>query len=491
MSDEDLCEVGLYGLAVMGQNFALNMASHGFKVCVANRSPAKVDVTVQRAKDEGELPLVGAYSVEEFVSKLSKPRKVIILVMAGKPVDDTIALLSEHMEEGDVIVDGGNEWYPNTVRRSETLEPKGIHFVGMGISGGEEGARHGPSLMPGGPREAFDLMEPILMKCAAQVDDGPCTAYLGPIGSGNYVKMVHNGIEYADMQLIAEVYDVLKKIVGMSNEEMAAKFEKWNEGPLASYLIEITAKILAKPDDVTGEGYVIDYILDKTGMKGTGRWTVQEAAEQSVAASTIAAALDCRYLSGRKEERVKASKILTGPQDIPNISKDQIVEDLLSALYAAKVCSYAQGLSLIKAASDANNWDVDLSECARIWKGGCIIRADLLTKIQKALANDPSLPNLMVDPSFAEELCRRQFAWRRIATLCVACGLGASALCTALNYFDTYRRDTLPANLVQAQRDFFGGHTFERIDQEGSFHCIWTDAHKAIGDASERTAGNV
>jgi len=491
MSDEDLCDVGLYGLAVMGQNFALNMASHEFKVCVGNRSPSKVDVTIQRAKDEGDLPLVGAYNMEEFVSKLSKPRKVIILVMAGKPVDDTIEQLSQYMEEGDVIVDGGNEWYPNSVRRAESLKEKGIHFIGMGISGGEEGARNGPSLMPGGPKEAYDIMEPSLVKCAAQVDDQPCTAYLGPVGSGNYVKMVHNGIEYADMQLIAEVYDVLKKIVGMSNEDIAAKFASWNEGVLSSYLIEITAKIFAKQDDVTGEGQVVDYILDKTGMKGTGRWTVQEAAEQSVAAPTIAASLDVRYLSGRKEERVKASKILSGPQDIPNISKDQIVEDLQAALYASKVVCYAQGLALIKAASEANNWNVNLADCVQLWRGGCIIRAALLEKIHKAFQTDSDLPNLMIDPNFAEELNRKQFAWRRIATLTVACGLGASALTSSLNYFDTYRRESLPANLTQAQRDFFGGHTYERIDAEGAFHCAWTETHKSIGDVSERTKGEL
>mmetsp|Transcript_8958 Transcript_8958/g.19214 ORF Transcript_8958/g.19214 Transcript_8958/m.19214 type:complete len:268 (+) Transcript_8958:151-954(+) len=257
---EELCDVGLYGLAVMGQNFALNMASKGFSVCVGNRSPAKVDLTVQRAKDEGNLPLVGSTSPAEFISKIAKPRKVIILVMAGKPVDETIAQLSEHMEPGDIIVDGGNEWLNNSIRRAEELEPKGIHFVGMGISGGEEGARNGPSLMPGGPREAYDQLEPIIMKCAAQVSDGACTGYVGPVGSGNYVKMVHNGVEYADMQLIGEVYDVLKTIVGMSNEEMSKTFAKWNEGILDSYLIEITAKILAKPDDVTGEGYVVDYV---------------------------------------------------------------------------------------------------------------------------------------------------------------------------------------------------------------------------------------
>lgn len=487
----DLCDVGLYGLAVMGQNFALNMASHGFKVVVGNRSPAKVDVTVQRAKDEGELPLVGAYNIEEFISKLSKPRKVILLVMAGKPVDEMIALLSEHMEEGDVIVDGGNEWYPNTIRRSESLEAKGILFMGMGISGGEEGARHGPSLMPGGPRRAFDLMEDILMKCAAQVDDGPCTTYIGPIGSGNYVKMVHNGIEYADMQLIAEAYDILRKIVQMSNEEMAAKFADWNEGILNSYLIDITAKILAKPDDVTGEGYVVDHILDKTGMKGTGRWTVQEAAEESVAAPSIASALDVRYMSSRKEERVEAAKVLHGPRDISYCPKEQLVEDLVSALYSSKLCSYAQGMSLIKCASDKNGWNINLSECARIWKGGCIIRAKILDRIQSALGAKAKLVNLMMDQTFADELKRKQFAWRRIVTLCVAYGVPCPAFCASLNYYDIYRSEKLPANLTQAQRDFFGGHTYERTDREGQFHCTWTESHKAIGDASERTAGNV
>merc|ERR1712232_950096 len=291
----------------------------------------------QRAKAEGDLPLIGTKTMEDLCKNLKKPRKVVILVQAGKAVDLTIASLAEHMEPGDLIIDGGNEWFPNQVRRAKELEPKGILFIGMGISGGEEGARNGPSLMPGGPKEAWDMMEPILTKCAAQVGHKACTAYLGPVGSGNYVKMVHNGIEYADMQLIAEVYDVLKNIVGLSNDEIAAKFASWNDGPLESYLIEITAKIFAKKDDVTGEGHVIDYILDKTGMKGTGRWTVQEAAEQSVAAPTMAASLDVRYLSARKEERVKASKILSGPQDIPNISKDQIVEDLQAALYASKV----------------------------------------------------------------------------------------------------------------------------------------------------------
>lgn len=488
MSD-GMSDVGLYGLAVMGQNFALNMASHGFKVCVGNRSPAKVELTVSRAVAEGNLPLVGSTSPADFVSQLSRPRRVILLVQAGKPVDDTIASLSPYMESGDLFVDGGNEWFPNTIRRATELEMKGINFIGMGISGGEEGARNGPSLMPGGPKEAYDLMEPIITKCAAQVNDGACTGYVGPIGSGNYVKMVHNGIEYADMQLIAEVYDCLRKIVKMSNDDMAKQFDDWNKGELESYLIEITAKILAKKDDVTGSGHVVDYVLDKTGMKGTGKWTVKEAAECGIAAPTIAASLDARFLSGRKDERVQAAKILTGPKNIPNVSKKQFVQDIEAALYCAKICSYAQGIGIIKAASDNHKWDIDLSQCAKMWKGGCIIRAKLLDQIQAAFANDVNLPNLMVDPGFARELNNRQMAWRRIVTLCIASGIACPSLSSSLSYFDSYRRANLPANLTQAQRDFFGGHTYERIDREGPHHTAWTDSHKAIGDISERTAG--
>ena len=488
------CDIGLYGLAVMGQNFALNMASHGFKVCVGNRSPSKVELTVNRAKDEGNLPIVGSSDVEDFVKQLSKPRKIIILVMAGKPVDDTISKLSTYLEVGDVIIDGGNEWFHNTLRRAKDLESKGIHFVGMGISGGEEGARNGPSLMPGGPKPAYDMIEPIISKCAAQVNDGPCTFYIGPAGSGNYVKMVHNGIEYGDMQLIAEVYDIMKNVLKLSNEEMANIFDEWNKTELESYLIEITAKILSKKDDVTSEGYVVDYILDKTGMKGTGRWTIQEAAERSVAASTMAASLDARYISARKDERVSASSILKGPDmtsaEIP-VHKGQLLDDLKSALYAAKVCSYAQGLGIIKAASQDMHWNVNLSECARIWKGGCIIRAAFLQKIQDALARNKDLPNLIVDPVIAAEINERTAAWRRVSVVAIGYGVATPALTGSLNYFDSYRRGRLPANLTQAQRDFFGGHTYERTDQEGVFHCMWDSSHKSIGDITERKAGEV
>jgi len=494
MDTDALCDVGLYGLAVMGQNFALNMAEHGFKVAVCNRSPDKVDTTVERAKAEGDLPLVGFKDPKDFVLAIAKPRKIVMLVMAGKPVDATIAKLSEYMEEGDILVDGGNEWFQNSLRRAEELKPKGIMFAGMGVSGGEEGARKGPSLMPGCDRKAFDLLEPILVKCAAQIEgDGACTTYCGPIGAGNYVKMVHNGIEYGDMQLIAEIYDILKIAGGLDNEELSRTFGEWNQGELQSYLVEITSVILAKKDDHPdgGGGYVVDKILDQTGMKGTGRWTCQEAAERSVAASTITAALDARYISGRKSEREFASTKLEGPSEIPAVDKKQLLEDCQAALYAAKICSYAQGMELIKAASEEFKWGVDLGECARIWKGGCIIRAAFLDAIKSAFQKDPNLANLLVDPDFAASMNARHLSFRRVVTLAVASGIPCPALSASLNYFDMYRRKRLPANLTQAQRDFFGGHTYRRVDMEGDFHTEWTDAHHSLGDLSGRTAGNV
>ena len=373
---------------------------------------------------------------------------------------------------------------------AQELKSKNIMFMGMGISGGEEGARNGPSLMPGGPRAGYDLLEPILTKCAAQVDGSPCTTYCGEIGSGNYIKMVHNGIEYGDMQLIAESYMIMKHIVGLDNERMSAQFAEWNKGDLESYLIDITASILKKKDDKSDDGYVIDKILDKTGMKGTGRWTVQNAAERSVPTPTIAAALDSRFLSGRKDERIAASKILKGPPDNISVSQDQILDDLQAALYAAKICSYAQGLSLIKVASDQEEWDVDLGECCRIWRGGCIIRSSQLDHMRAAFVKDKSLKNLMIAPDFAASLNQRSASWRRVVTLCIASGFPCPAFCASLNYFDSYRTANLPANLTQAQRDFFGGHTFERTDLEGAHHVAWTDDHHSIGDVNERTAGN-
>ena len=412
--------------------------------------------------------------------------RVIILVKAGSPVDATIDGLLEFMEPGDIIIDGGNEWYENTERRAAKVAERGIRYLGMGVSGGEEGARNGPSLMPGGDKAAFDAIEAVITKVAAQVDDGPCTMYVGPGGAGNFVKMVHNGIEYGDMQLISEAYDVLKTVGGLTNEELAAAFTEWNAGELSSFLVEISAIIFAKPDD-RGEGAIIDKILDKTGMKGTGKWTVQQAADLSVAAPTIEASLDARFLSGLKDERVAAAAVFDGlgvgaPAPPPGAAVDKaaLVAKVRSALYAAKICSYAQGMNIIRAKSEAQGWGIDLGSLARIWKGGCIIRAAFLDDIRAAYAADPALPSLLVDPFFAKGLADRQAAWREVVALAVSSGVAVPGMTASLAYFDTYRRARTPANLVQAQRDFFGSHTYERTDgQAGWFHTLWSAGNSA------------
>jgi len=464
----------------MGQNLALNIADKGFKIAVHNRSPAKVDATIERAKKElKDQNLTGYKSMKDFIGAIRKPRAVIILVKAGKPVDLTIKALVEHMEEGDIIIDGGNEWFPNTVRRAKELEDKKILYMGMGVSGGEEGARNGPSMMPGGPEEAYKRIEPIVTKCAAQVNDGPCVTWIGPGGAGNYVKMVHNGIEYGDMQLIAEAYDLLKNVAGLSNEELAKTFDEWNQGELKSFLIEITAKIMAKKTE-DGKDYVVDKILDKTGMKGTGRWTVQEGAEQSVPLSVIAAALEGRYLSGLLAERKKAAEILTGPAPKKvDIDKKELIKKIRDAMYTAKICSYAQGMALIKKAGERFEWNLNLGNIARIWKGGCIIRAIFLDRIKQAFDKNPHLPSLLVDPSFTEDVIKGQDSLRYVVKLAIDSGIACPAFTAALNYYDSYRRKRLPANLTQAQRDFFGAHTYERVDKpEGEFfHTAWTSAH--------------
>ncbi|KAG6552572.1 hypothetical protein Mapa_005770 [Marchantia paleacea] len=477
MADAAVSRIGLAGLAVMGQNLALNIAEKGFPISVYNRSTNKVDDTVERAKDEGELPLTGYYDPKEFVMSIQKPRSVIILVKAGAPVDQTIATLSSYMEPGDCIIDGGNEWYENTERRAEQAAAKGLLYLGMGVSGGEEGARRGPSLMPGGTPEAYRYIEDVVAKVAAQVDDGPCVTYVGPGGSGNFVKMIHNGIEYGDMQLISEAYDVLKTVGGLTNQELQETFEEWNKGELDSFLIEITADIFSVKDD-KGEGELVDKILDKTGMKGTGKWTVQQAAELSVAAPTIAASLDSRFLSGLKEERVAAAEIFAqyGLSDViaaQNIDKKQLVDDVRKALYASKICSYAQGMNLIKAKSLEKGWNLNLGELARIWKGGCIIRASFLDRIKQAYDRNDKLASLLVDPEFAKEMVSRQAAWRRVVGLAIQAGISTPGMSTSLAYFDTYRRGRLPANLVQAQRDYFGAHTYERVDMDGAYHTDW------------------
>ena len=484
-----LSRIGLAGLAVMGQNLALNIAEKGFPISVYNRTTSKVDETVDRARQEGSLPLFGQYSPRDFVLSLQRPRSVIILVKAGAPVDQTIAALSDHMDPGDTIIDGGNEWYQNTERRIQQASEKGLLYLGMGVSGGEDGARHGPSLMPGGSYEAYNNIQDILAKIAAQVEDGPCVTYVGEGGSGNFVKMVHNGIEYGDMQLISEAYDVLKHVGGLSNSELAEIFAEWNRGELESFLIEITADIFKVKDEEGGDdGYLVDKILDKTGMKGTGKWTVQQAAELSVAAPTIAASLDCRYLSGLKEERESAASVLKEAgmsEEIGSVrvgvDKKRLIDDVRQALYASKICSYAQGMNLLRAKSNEKGWNLNLGELARIWKGGCIIRAVFLDRIKKAYKRNPNLASLIVDPEFAREMVHRQAAWRRVVGLAISAGISTPGMCASLAYFDTYRRARLPANLVQAQRDLFGAHTYERVDRPGSFHTEWTKLARKSG----------
>lgn len=487
----EMSQIGLIGLAVMGQNLALNIAEKGFPISVYNRSGDKTDAAVSRATKEGVGDkLRGFKELKDFVASLERPRRVIILVKAGAPVDSTIAQLAELMEEGDIIVDGGNEWYENTERRQVLMKERGIYHIGMGVSGGEEGARNGPSMMPGGEAEAYAYLQPIVEKVAAQTDDGPCVMYIGKGGAGNYVKMVHNGIEYGDMQLIAEAYDVLKVVGGFTNEELAETFDKWNKSDLESFLVEITASIFKKKDEM-GEGFLIDKVQDKTGMKGTGKWTIQQAAELSVAAPTMEAALDGRFLSGLKDERVAAEEqykkigVLPPCAGTEGIDKQQLVNDVAAALYASKVCSYAQGYNIIRAKSMEQEWGVELAGLARIWKGGCIIRAGFLDRIKQAYQRDPDLTNLLVDPEFAQDLADKQAAWRRVVQLAVGAGIAAPGITSSLSYFDTYRRGRLPANLVQAQRDFFGSHTYERTDgKEGWFHTVWD---KSFGSADSIT----
>ncbi|CAM8884089.1 unnamed protein product [Rhodiola kirilowii] len=480
MEASTLSHIGLAGLAVMGQNLALNIAEKGFPISVYNRTSTKVDETLIRADQEGHLPLTGHYTPRDFVLSIKRPRSVIILVKAGSPVDQTISALTEFMDEGDCIIDGGNEWYQNTERRIKEAESKNLLYLGMGVSGGEEGARNGPSLMPGGHFEAYSNVESILKKVAAQVEDGPCVTYIGEGGAGNFVKMVHNGIEYGDMQLISEAYDVLRLVGGCSNEELAEIFDEWNRGELESFLVEITADIF-KVKDEFGDGEMVDKILDKTGMKGTGKWTVQQAADLSVAAPTIASSLDCRYLSGLKEEREAAAKVLKEAGLVEQVEyvrskvdKKRLIEDVRQALYASKICSYAQGMNLLRAKSNEKEWNLNLGELARIWKGGCIIRAVFLDRIKKAYQRNPSLASLVVDPEFAREIVQRQAAWRRVVGVAIEAGISMPGMGASLAYFDTYRRDRLPANLVQAQRDLFGAHTYERIDRPGAFHTEWT-----------------
>jgi 6-phosphogluconate dehydrogenase len=463
-------DIGMLGLGVMGRNLALNIEEKGFSVAAWDAWPDPVKSF--RSDTAGKK--VGAFEeLADFVKSLRRPRRIIMLVKAGKVVDDTIARIAPLLESGDMLVDSGNEYFQNTERRATELAAKNLRFFGMGVSGGEEGARHGPSMMPGGDRAAYDELAPILTKIAAQVPDGACVSYIGPGGAGHYVKMVHNGIEYGDMQLIAEAYSILKRVGGLGNSELADVFAEWNRGELESFLIEITSTIFRQKDP-EGTGELVDKILDAASMKGTGKWTVQDAAEIGVAVPTIAAAVDARILSSSRADRQKGSTSLPGPKSVATASdKKQLIDDVRKALYAAKCVSYAQGMHLIGVASGLRNWNVDRSELARIWKAGCIIRAGFLGRIQEAYKRDANLASLLFDPGFVDELSARQESWRRVVALGATNGLPLPATATSLAYYDSLRSASLPANLIQAQRDFFGAHTYKRTDKDGDFHTRW------------------
>ncbi len=488
------CDIGLIGLAVMGENLVLNMESKGFSVAVFNRTTEVTDkFAAGRAKGKNIQP---TRTMEEFVGALKKPRKAMIMVKAGGPVDAVIGQLAPLLDKGDVIVDGGNSLFTDTQRRCKDLEGRGIHFVGCGVSGGEEGALKGPSLMPGGPRESWEIIAPIFRKIAAQVDGEPCCRYMGPDGAGHYVKMVHNGIEYGDMQLICEAYAIMKNVLGMEAPELAEIFTEWNKGELDSYLIDITSQIFRKIDPETGKP-LVDVILDKAGQKGTGMWTLQSAIAQSVVISTINAAVEARVISSRKDERVAASKIL--PQPKPKKftgDSEKLIDAVRNALYASKIVSYAQGMELLGAASKQYDWNLNFGDIATIWRGGCIIRAKFLNRIVEAYARNPALHNLLLDSYFTDIIRNTQDNWRIAVAAAVEQGVAVPAFSASLAYFDSYRSARLPSNLLQAQRDFFGAHTYERVDKAGVFHTEWIEsnhkpAQKSAGpkESAPRHAG--
>lgn len=471
---EQLSDIGLVGLAVMGENLALNMESKGFRVSVFNRTVEKVDHFMEnRGKGKN---FHGAHSLEEFVASLKSPRKVFLMVKAGKPVDDFIDKLIPLLDKGDIIIDGGNTHFPDTDRRTAYVEGKGLLYIGTGVSGGEEGALKGPSMMPGGSPEAWPSVKPIFQGISAKVGDGtPCCDWVGNGGAGHFVKMVHNGIEYGDIQLICECYHIMKDLLGMSNEEMSATFAEWNKGDLDSYLVEITRDILAKKDE---EGkYVIDCILDTAGQKGTGKWTAISALDAGVPLTLISEAVYARCLSAVKEERVAASQVLEGPAPaLFQGDRKAFLDDLRDALFAAKVVSYAQGFSLMRAASKEYSWNLNYGGIALLWRGGCIIRSVFLGKIKEAFDNDPDIANILLDPFFKEKLAAAQRGWRNVISTVIANGIPAPTLTAALEYYDGYRSERLPANLLQAQRDYFGAHTYERVDRPRGefFHTNWT-----------------
>jgi 6-phosphogluconate dehydrogenase len=466
----DQCDIGLIGLAVMGQNLILNMADHGFNVAAYNRTTSKVDQFLAGpAKGKS---IVGCYSPEELVQKLKRPRRVMMMVKAGEPVSQTIKQVAPLLEAGDIIIDGGNSYYKDTEQRIKELEQQGIFFLGTGISGGEEGARFGPSIMPGGASEAWPHVKSIFQKIAAKVgpeNDIPCCEWIGSGGAGHYVKMVHNGIEYGDMQLICEAYSLLKDGAGLSNDELYDVFAQWNKGELDSFLIEITRDIFSVVDPETNNA-LVDVILDKAGQKGTGKWTSQLALDLGVPTTLITEAVFARCLSAQKDKRVRASTILPGPPGAneklrESINREDFIESVRLALYASKICSYAQGFFQLQAAAEESGWDLHYGEIAMLWRGGCIIRAAFLERIKEAFDRDPGLENLLLDSS--------QEAWRSVISTAAQIGIPMPAMSAALTYYDSYRSERLPHNLLQAQRDYFGAHTYERLDKEGSFHTDW------------------
>jgi 6-phosphogluconate dehydrogenase len=478
-------DFGLIGLAVMGENLALNIESRGYKVAVFNRTTEKVDAFINgRAKGKN---FIGCHSIEELVKKVKKPRKIMMMVKAGQPVDELIEQLLPHMSKGDVLIDGGNEYYLNTERRTEYVEGKGLLYVGTGVSGGEEGALKGPSLMPGGSEKAWPLVKDVFQAIAAKVgpkNDIPCCEWVGPRGAGHYVKMVHNGIEYGDMQLICEAYLMLKEAGGLTNDELYDVFDDWNRGELQSYLIEITRDIFSAKDDQGGDGYLVDKILDVAGAKGTGKWMSQLALDLGVPSTMVTEAVYARAISAMKDARVRASKVLKGPSAASsgvNIhDKKGFIEAVRHALFASKICSYAQGFVQLQHAAQEHNWPLKYGDIALLWRGGCIIRAAFLEKIKDAFAEHPQLENLLLHPYFTEATGKAQSAWRQSVVTATLMGLPVIEFSNALAYYDAYRRERLPANLLQAQRDYFGAHTYERVDQPRGqkFHSEWLDLRR-------------
>jgi 6-phosphogluconate dehydrogenase len=463
-------DIGVIGMAVMGQNLALNIESRGYTVAVYNRTAEK---TRELAEGEGKgRKLLPAFSLEQFVASLASPRKVFLMVQAGKAVDELIGQLEPLLARGDILIDGGNSFFQDTIRRSKAAEAKGLLFIGTGVSGGEEGALRGPSMMPGGHRAAYDATGKIFRDIAAKVGADPCCAYIGTDGAGHYVKMVHNGIEYGDMELISEAYFIMKNVLGMSHDEMHEEFARWNRGDLESYLIEITAEILAKKDGQTGQP-LVEAILDRAGQKGTGKWTSESALDLGVAAPTIAEAVFARCVSAIKSERVEAAKLIEGPTASFKGDRKEFVESIREALYASKICSYAQGFSLLRAAAAEYKWDLRYGEIASLWRGGCIIRARFLGRIKEAYDRNPGLANLILDPYFRGVAVQAQPKWRRVVATATELGVPIPAFSSALSWFDSYRSARLPANMIQAQRDYFGAHTYERVDTPGSFHTEW------------------